>query len=86
MKYYSLSLTDSSSLGQLINSEYDMILIWMGKEYGPVHICMSKPTICIGQNKAADKLRGYREADHRLCFRYTDSTIPPLSESKISSL
>ena len=26
------------------------------------------------------------EADQRLCFRYTDSTIPPLSKSKISSL
>ena len=27
-----------------------------------------------------------READQRLCFRYTDSTIPLLSKSKISSL
>ena len=23
------------------------------------------------ENKGADQLRGYREADHRLCFRYT---------------
>ena len=28
----------------------------------------------------------YREADQRLCFRYTDSTIPPLPKYKISSL
>ena len=47
---------------------------------------MGKPTICIGENKSADQLRGYREADQRLCFRYRDSTIPLLSKSKISSL
>ena len=47
---------------------------------------MRKPTICIGENKAEDQLRGNREADQRLCFRYTDSTFPLLSESKISSL
>ena len=39
---------------------------------------MGKPTICIGENKGADQLCGNREADQRLCFRYTDSTIPPL--------
>ena len=49
---------------------------------------MGKPTICIGENKGADQLRGYREADQRLCFRYTDSTIPKLTlfNSKIFSL
>ena len=47
---------------------------------------MEKPTICIGENKDADQLRGTREADQRLCFRYTDSTLPLLSKSKISSL
>ena len=46
---------------------------------------MGKPTICIGENKDADQLRGNREADQRLCFRYSDSTIPPLLNSKISS-
>ena len=40
---------------------------------------MGKPTICIGENKDAD------QADHRLCFRYSDSTIPLLLKSKISS-
>ena len=47
---------------------------------------MGKPTICIGENKGADQLRSNYEADQRLCFRYTDSTIPLLSKSKISSL
>ena len=46
---------------------------------------MGKPTICIGENKDADQLRGNREADQRLCFRYLDSTIPLLLKSEISS-
>ena len=46
---------------------------------------MGKPTICIGENKDADQLRGNREADRRLCFRYSDSTIPLLLKSEISS-
>ena len=46
---------------------------------------MGKPTICLCENKGADQLRGNREADQRLCFRYSDSTIPPLINSKISS-
>ena len=31
---------------------------------------LRKPTICICENKDADQLRGNREADQRLCFRY----------------
>ena len=46
-----------------------------------------KPTICIGENKDADQpqLCGNRKADQRLCFRYSDSTIPLLLKSEISS-
>ena len=46
---------------------------------------MRKPTICIGENKDADQLRGNREADQRLCFLYTDSTLPLLLKYEISS-
>ena len=46
---------------------------------------VGKPTICIGENKDADQLRGNREADQRLCFRYSDSTIPLLLKAEISS-
>ena len=46
---------------------------------------LRKPTICIGENKATDQLRGNREADQRLCFRYLNSTVPLLLESEISS-
>ena len=45
-----------------------------------------KPGFCIWENKDADQLRGNREADQRLCFRYMDSTIPLLPKYKISSL
>ena len=47
---------------------------------------MRKPAFCICENKDADQLRGNREADQHLCFRYTYSTIPLLSKSQISSL
>ena len=46
---------------------------------------MGKPTICICENKDADQLRGNREADQRLCFRYSDSTVPLLLKSETSS-
>ena len=49
-------------------------------------LVMIKPAFCICENKDADQLRGYREADQRLCFRYTDSAIPLLSKSEISNL
>ena len=44
---------------------------------------MRKPAFCICENKDADQLRGNREADQRLCFRYTDSTIPLLLNSNL---
>ena len=37
------------------------------------------------ENKDTDQLRGNREADQRLCFRYSDSTILLLLKSEISS-
>ena len=47
---------------------------------------MRKPAFCICENKDADQLRGNHEADQRLCFRNTDSTIPLLHKTEISSL
>ena len=47
---------------------------------------MGKPTNYIGENKGTDQLRSNCEADQSLCFRFTDSKIPLLSKSKISSL
>ena len=61
----------------VVRKKFNQNFIWAGP--------MGKPTICIGENKGADQLRGNREADQRLCFRYSDSTIPPLLNSKISS-
>ena len=47
---------------------------------------MRKPDFCICENKDADQLRGNREADQRLCFRYIDSAILLLTKSEISSV
>ena len=41
-------------------------------------LVLRKPAFCICENKDADQLRGNREADQRLCFRYTDSNFPLL--------
>ena len=49
-------------------------------------LVVRKPAFCICENKDADQLRGDREADQRLCFRNTDSTIHLLLKSEISSL
>ena len=38
-------------------------------------LVVRKSAFCICENKGADQLRGNREADQRLCFRYTNSTI-----------
>ena len=46
---------------------------------------MGKPDFCLCENKGADQLRSNCEADQRLCFRYTDSTISLLLKSEISS-
>ena len=48
-----------------------------------MNLVMRKPALCICENKDADQLRGNREADQGLCFRYTDSTIPLLPKSEI---
>ena len=45
---------------------------------------MREPAFCICEYKNADQLRDNNEADQRLCFRYTDSTIPLLPKSEIS--
>ena len=49
-------------------------------------LVVRKPAFCTCENKDADQLRGNREADQRLCFRYTDSTILILPKSEISCL
>ena len=46
---------------------------------------LRKPAFSICKNKDADQLCGYRKADQHLCFRYTDTKIPLLSNSEISS-
>ena len=61
----------------------DKIRKYMYKSYLSRH--MAKPSICPGENKGADQLRSNCEADQRLCFRYSDSTVPLLFKSEIST-
>ena len=49
-------------------------------------LVMRKPVFCICENKDTDQLRSNCAADQRLCFCYTDSTIPLLPKSVIPSL
>ena len=46
---------------------------------------MRKQAFCLCENKGADQLRSNCEADQRLCFRYSDSTMSLLLKSEISS-
>ena len=68
-----------------IASQHRISFAWRHKQ--PIYLSrlVGKPTICIGENKGADQLRGDREADQRFCFRYSDSTFPLLLKSEISS-
>ena len=52
------------------------------KAFEPRH---EKTGFCICENKDADQIRGNREADQRLSFRYMYSAIPLLSKSELSS-
>ena len=54
--------------------DLSILIIWTNQ----MSHLMRKPTICICENKDADQLCGYREADQCLCFRYMDSTLPLL--------
>ena len=57
--------------------------LWVGKyELRREKIRLSAYAI----NKGADQLRSNREADQRLCFRYIDSTIPPLPKYEVLRL
>ena len=51
--------------------------------YQPRH---EKTVFSICENKDADQLRGNGEADQRLYFRFSDSTIPLVPKYEISSL
>ena len=70
----------------LILSLKRMTSTLLGTDSYNMSLVVRKPAFCICENKDADQLRGNREADQRLCFRYTDSTIPLLPKFEISSL
>ena len=65
-----------------INNLYNVSFLLFEDRY--MSSIVRKQAFCICENKDADQLRGNREADQRLCFRYIDSTIPLLLKYKIS--
>ena len=65
------------------DSDYDKEVFKAFYYISPV---IRKPAFCICENKDADQLRGNREADQPLCFRYTESAISLLPKYEISSL
>ena len=76
-------MTDTDSfLFQIKGTKSDLYLDM--KDY--LSRAVRKSAFCICENKDADQLRGDREADQRLCFRYIDSTTPLLPISEISIL
>ena len=58
----------------------------LAEQVGNLSRIIRKQTICICETKGTDQLRSNCKADQCLCFLYTDSTMPRLSKSKISSL
>ena len=82
IKLNSLNMGEQmKSLLELIDNSGTISLITPRKHY--MSCIVRKPTFCICENKDADQLRGNREADLRLCFRYINSSIPLLSKSQI---
>ena len=80
-----LMLAIIGSVTQRLN--YNSVsFIFIAVQIYNMSLVVRKPAFCICENKDADQLRGNREADQRLYFRYTDSTIPLLPKSEISSL
>ena len=47
---------------------------------------MRKPDFCLCVNKGAEQLRSSCESEQRLCFRFSDSTIPFLPKSEFFKL
>ena len=80
-----VSFTDRKSTGQIFKLFWSCLGI-VKCDTDLKSLGMRNPAFCICENKGAYQLRGKREADQRLCFRYTDSTISLLPKSEISSL
>ena len=84
---YILAITNFHSMNGKSNTQNEEIPLDIDLSDQTVDLSrmVTKPDFCLCENKGADQLRGNREADQRLCFRYTDSTIPLLLKSEISS-
>ena len=72
MEFWSIKIFNSHCLPLLIQKEYLLVEKQIRHIFDDMGLIMRKPAFCICENKGADQLRGNREADQRLRFRYTD--------------
>ena len=75
-KYGTWSVLQGCSTSRKYNNY--LYLFWNQLVPDLIYERMSKPMICIGENKDEDQLCSNCEADQRLCFRHTDGTVPLL--------
>ena len=81
-----LESSDDMSMGKcLVLSDVLLQVMELKETVDQLSLVVKKTAFCIRENKEVDQLRGNREADQRLCFRYTDSTIPLLPKSESTS-
>ena len=85
---FRLCIFDDFLMLRLKCQTYEIFFSWeLSNEWVELSRIVRKPDFCLcRENKGADQLRGNREADQRLCFRHSDSTIPLLLIAKISSI
>ena len=80
-EFFQLFLNDFEIVCNMIFSrhEYDI------SKYCYMSLVMRKPDFCKCEIKGADQLRSNCETDQRLCFCYSDSTIPLLLTAKFQA-
>ena len=87
--------TQNVQLRLVVNTNYKFshdgafcnnVLCTFSKYFCQMSLVMRKPDFCICENRDADQLRSNHEADQRLCFRYTDSTLTLFFKSETLSL
>ena len=65
--------TSQQSVEKKQGFKMDMTMVLSFREN--MSLVVRKSAFCICENKDADQLRGNREADQRLCFRYIDDDL-----------
>ena len=83
-----MSVTQTKLIFMIWAALWVNLFLTFAKKKAHMSLVVRKPAFCICEYQDADQLRGNRQADQPLCFRYTDSTIPfaTLSDTVVQSL